>query len=133
MKIKFREFAAQLWWEQLSYKNKYMLVKAYECYDEVVETPLMDNLPDIVVTTIRNDRPLYEALRQANRAIEREQVLNDALQIIGNGWLEFNEVSPHGVTCQHLRGWLEFREKDELLARCVRAVDIEYERMQKEA
>ena len=133
MEIKFRNLDDQIWWEHLSKAKKNAVTKAYKCYDEMRNTPLVDDLPDMVVTTIRNDRPLYEALRQTTRAIEREQVLNDALQIIGNGWLTFNEVSPHGITCQHLRGWLEFRELDDLLIRCARAVDLEYERMQKEA
>lgn len=133
MQIKFIDHVDQVWWDSLSRTEKQIAKKAYQCYDEMRNTPLMDDLPDTVVTTIRNDRPLYEALRQADRVTEREYVLNDALQIIGAGWLQFNEVSPHNTPWQHLRGWLKLREMDDLLIRCARAVDLEYERMQKEA
>ena len=133
MQIKFRDPVDQVWWDGLSRKEKQIAKKAYQCYDEMRGTPLVDNLPDTVVTTIRNGRALYDKLRHAHQELERKQVLNDALYIIGAGWLQFNEVSPHSAPWQHLRGWLKLREMDDLLAHCARSVDIEYERMQKEA
>lgn len=99
----------------------------------MADTPLMDDLPDTVVTTIRNDRVLYDRLYGAVNVSEKEQVLNNALQIVGNRWLQFNEVRILNSVCQHLRGWLELREMDDLFARCVRAVDLEFEHMHKEA
>lgn len=133
MEIKFRNLDDQIWWEHLSKAKKNAVTEAYKCYDEMRNTPLVDDLPDTVVTTIRNDRPLYEALRHAHHVFEKEYVLNMALRQIGEGWLEFNEVVIHRLPCQHLCGWLELRELDDLLIRCARAVDLEYERMQKEA
>lgn len=123
----------QTWWTLLSDVQKRLVDKAYECYDEMAGTPLLDNMPDTVVTTIRNYYPLYQKLKHAHHKFEREQVLSEALRIVGADWMNFNEIFPHGAPCQHLRGWLEVREMDELLARCARAVDLEFERMQKEA
>lgn len=131
-RIKFKDPALQSWWEGLSDRRKGELIKAYKCYDEMAGTPLLDDLPDRVVTTIRNDRALYDVLRSALTTDDKERVLNNALQLIGEEWLRFNEVLVTKSMCQHLRGWLEVREKDELVARCARAVDLEFERMQKE-
>ena len=133
MQIKFRNLDDKIWWEHLSKAKKNAVTEAYKCYDEMRNTPLVDDLPDTVVTTIRNDRALYDTLRHAHHVFEKEYVLNMALRQIGEGWLEFNEVVIHRLPCQHLCGWLELRELDDLLIRCARAVDIEYERMQKEA
>lgn len=133
MEIKFKNQDDQTWWEHLSKAQRTAVTKAYKCYDEMRNTPLVDDLPDTVVTTIRNDRALYETLRHAHHVFEKEYVLNMALRQIGEGWLQFNEVNVHPTPCQHLCGWLAFRELDDLLIRCARAVDIEYERMQKEA
>ena len=133
MEIKFKNQDDQTWWEHLSKAQRTAVTKAYKCYDEMRNTPLVDDLPDTVVTTIRNDRPLYETLRHAHHVFEKEYVLNMALRQIGEGWLQFNEVNVHPAPCQHLCGWLAFRELDDLVIRCARAVDIEYERMQKEA
>lgn len=133
MEIKFKNQDDQTWWEHLSKAQRTAVTKAYKCYDEMRNTPLVDDLPDTVVTTIRNDRPLYETLRHAHHVFEKEYVLNMALRQIGEGWLQFNEVNVHPTPCQHLCGWLAFRELDDLVIRCARAVDLEYERMQKEA
>lgn len=133
MQIKFRDPVDQVWWDGLTRTEKQKVKKAYQCYDELSNTPLVDDLPDTVVTTIRNDRTLYDKLRHAHHELERKQVLSDALYIIGAGWLQFNEISPHSAPWQHLRGWLKLRERDDLLAHCARAVEREYERMQKEA
>lgn len=132
MEIKFRDPDLQSWWEGLSDRRKGGLIKAYKCYDEMADTPLLDDLPDRVVTTIRNDRSLYETLHGALTTDGKERVLNNALQLIGEEWLRFNEVVVTKSMCQHLRGWLEARGKDDLVARCARAVDLEFERMQKE-
>lgn len=132
MEIKFRDQADQAWWDKLSAYKKDLVTKAYKCYDEMAGTPLLDNMPDTVVTTIRNYYPLYQKLKHAHHKFEREQVLNEALRIVGADWMNFNELFPHGAPCQHLRGWLEVRGKDDLVARCARAVDLEFERMQKE-
>lgn len=131
MDIKFKNHYGQLWWEVLPKAQKMAVTEAYKCYDELRDTPLVDDLPDSVVTTIRNDRALYETLRHAHHVFEKEYVLNMALRQIGEGWLEFNEVVIHRLPCQHLCGWLELRELDGLLIRCARAVDLEFERMQK--
>lgn len=133
MEIKFRNLDDQIWWEHLLKAKKNAVTEAYKCYDEMRGTPLVDDLPDTVVTTIRNDRALYETLRHAHHVFEKEYVLNMALRQIGEEWLQFNEVDVQPTPCQHLCGWLEFRELDDLLVRCARAVDLEYERMQKEA
>lgn len=133
MRIKFRDPVDQVWWDGLTRTEKQIVKIAYQCYDELSNTPLVDNLPDTVVTTIRNDRALYDKLRHAHHELERKQVLNDALYIIGAGWLQINEGSPHSAPWQHLCGWLKLREMDDLLAHCARAVEREYERMQKEA
>lgn len=131
-RIKFKDPDLQSWWEGLSDRRKGELIKAYKCYDEMADTPLLDDLPDRVVTTIRNDRHLYETLHGAMTTDHKERVLNNALQLIGEEWLRFNEVVVTKSMCQHLRGWLEVREMDELVVRCVRAVDLEFERMQRE-
>lgn len=133
MEIKFKNQDDQTWWEHLSKAQRTAVTKAYKCYDEMRNTPLVDDLPDTVVTTIRNYYPLYEILRNAVNSHEKEQVFNDALRIVGLQWLSYNDITPNDVTCQHLRGWLEFRELDELIERCELAVEREYERMQKEA
>ena len=129
MEIKFENQDDQTWWEHLSKAKRTAVAKAYKCYDEMRNTPLVNDLPDTVVTTIRNNRPLYESLIHAHHVFEKEYVLNMALHQIGEEWLQFNEVDVHPTPCQHLRGWLEFRELDDLLVRCAQAVDIEYERM----
>ena len=131
--IKFKDPDLQSWWEGLSKARKMAVEQAYKCYDEMEGTPLLDDLPDRVVTTIRNDRPLYEALHGAMSTDDKERVLNNALQLIGEEWLRFNEVVIHKSICQHLRGWLEVRKLDDLVMRCARAVNLEFERMQKEA
>lgn len=133
MEIKIKNQDDQTWWEHLSKAQRTAVTKAYKCYDELRGTPLVDDLPDTVGTTLRNDRALYETLRHAYHVFEKEYVLNMALRQIGEGWLQFNEVNVHPTPCQHLCGWLAFRELDDLVIRCARAVDLEYERMQKEA
>lgn len=131
--MKFKDKGTQIWWDNLPKDKRDVVTKAYKCYDEMRNTPLVDDLPDTVVTTIRNNRSLYETLKNAHHVFEKEYVLNVALRQIGEGWLEFNEVVIHRLPCQHLCGWLELRELDDLLIRCARAVDLEYERMQREA
>lgn len=131
--MKFKDKGTQIWWDNLPKDKRDAVTKAYKCYDEMRNTPLVDDLPDTVVTTICNNRPLYETLKNAHHVFEKEYVLNVALRQIGEGWLEFNEVVIHQLPCQHLCGWLELRELDDLLIRCARAVDLEYERMQREA
>ena len=132
-RIKCKRPRHAVWWEHLSKVKERLVKQAYESYDKIAGTPLLDDLPGIVVTTICNYYPLYQKLRYAHHRFERDQLLSEALKIVGDDWMNLNELFPHGAPCQHLRGWLEYRELDELIERCELAVEREYERMQKEA
>lgn len=131
--MKFKDEGTQIWWDNLPKNKRDAVTKAYKCYDEMRNTPLVNDLPDTVVTTIRNEFSIYTLLRSAKNWHDKSLAMNRALQLIGNGWLEFDEVEVYPTPCQHLRGWLEYRELDELIERCELAVEREYERMQKEA
>lgn len=134
MEIKFRDPDDQKWWSYLSKTEKRAVKKAYQCYDMMAETPLVDDLPDKVVEVIRKDASLNYMLNNAKNAYEKEQVLDGALYAIGEHWLRINSVEiTSGRGLCGLRRWLEFRKLDDLVVRCARAVDLEFERVQKEA
>lgn len=76
--MKFKDEGTQIWWDNLPKDKRDAVTKAYKCYDEMRNTPLVDDLPDTVVTTIRNNRPLYETLKNAHHVFEKEYVLNVA-------------------------------------------------------
>ena len=129
----FRDEGTKIYGDNKSEHKRAAVTKAYRCYNEMCGTPLMDDLPDTVVTTIRNEVSLYNSLKDATNWYEKALVMDRALQLIGNSWLEFAGVEIYSTSCQHLRVWLEHRVMNELIDRCELAVEREYERMQKEA
>lgn len=94
---------------------------------------MLDDLPDQVVTTIRNDYLAYQALRNATSDVDKAAVLGRALKLIGDEWLRINEVAYHPAPCQQLGKWMQSRELTTLLDLCRLAVEREFERLKREA
>ena len=86
------------------------LAAAWECFKEMRGTPLMDDLPDAVVTYIRNDRKLFDQLCGTTEGFDVFRVARSALYEVGRGWLEFSEVPVRSDHCQDLGMWLAEQE-----------------------
>ena len=82
------------------------MAAAWECFKEMCGTPLMDDLPDAVVTYIRNDRKLFDRLCGETTKIGLYRIVRMALYGVGRGWLEYSEVPVRSDRCQDLGMWL---------------------------